>query len=245
MRLEVCFTPTELPTAGVAGRAVVVIDVLRATSSILEALCNGARAVCPAATPEEATVLAQRVGRRDTLLCGERRGVRIDGFDLGNSPLEFTREKVTGKLLAMTTTNGTAALLAAGGSATVLLGSLLNLGAVADCLASNGEPAIAVCAGREGNFALEDAACAGLLVLALRDRMKRVTLNDAGVAAAALARPFREKSLLPLLKRSAGGRALLGLGLGDDVAFCARVDRYDMVPELRDRQVTAPRVART
>lgn len=245
MRLEVCFMPAELPTAGVAGRTVVVIDVLRATSSILEALWNGARAVCPALTPEEATVLAQRVGRRDTLLCGERRGERIDGFDLGNSPLEFSSEAVAGKLLSMTTTNGTAALLAAGGASAVLLGALLNVGAVADRLAASREPAIVLCAGREGRFALEDAACAGLLVIALRERVEKLALNDAGHAAAALARPYRRRSPLPLLRRSAAGRALLGLDFGDDLAFCAHVDRYDLVPELRDRQVTAPKVVQT
>lgn len=243
MRLDVCFTPAELPVVGVAGRTVVVIDVLRATSTILEALSNGARAVCPALTPEEATVLAQRVGRRETLLCGERKGTRIDGFDLGNSPLEFSEERVSGKLLAMTTTNGTTALLAVAGARQVLLGSLLNLGAVADRLAEEAEPVVVVCAGQEGRFALEDGACAGLLILALRDRLKRLATNDAGAAAAALAKPYRRRSPVALLRRSAGGRALVALGLAEDLEFCSQVDRLSLVPELRDRQITVPRVA--
>ncbi len=243
MKIDVCFTPAELPAAGVAGRTVVVIDVLRATSTILEALSNGARAVAPVQTPEEATALAQRVGRQAALVCGERKGVKIEGFDLGNSPIEYTPERVSGKLLALTTTNGTQALLAVVAGARVLLGAFLNLGAVADTLAETKESAIVVCAGREGHFALEDGACAGALVLALRERVGRLTLNDAALAASALAKPYRERPLA-ILRSSGGGKALAALGLGEDLEFCAAVDRYELVPELRDRQITLPRPAR-
>ncbi len=242
MTLDLCFTPAELPAAGISGRLVVIIDVLRATSTILEALSNGARVVCPAATPEEATSLAQRVGRQETLLGGERKGVRIDGFDLGNSPLEYTRDRVAGKLIAMTTTNGTEALISVSGARRVLLGSFLNLSAVADAMAEEEGDGVVVCAGRDGFFALEDAVCAGALVLALRDRVGAFAMNDAGTAASALAKPYRA-SPLPVLKASAGGKALLALGFESDVAFCATVDRLRIVPELRDRQISAPRSA--
>src|SRR5690606_24311561 len=104
--VDVCFTPDELVSGELQGRVAVVVDVLRATSSIVEALANGARSVLPVASIEAAVRLAQNVGRDQVLLCGERRGLPIEGFDLGNSPREFTPERVAGKTLIMTTTNG-------------------------------------------------------------------------------------------------------------------------------------------
>ncbi|MGH7482532.1 MAG: 2-phosphosulfolactate phosphatase, partial [Longimicrobiales bacterium] len=162
MKIHVCLTPAEVAAADVNGAAVAVIDVLRATSTIVEALANGAKAVLPVATPEEATSLLQRLDSEDVLRCGERRGARIEGFDLGNSPQEFTADRVGGKLLAMTTTNGTPALLAAAGARRVVVASFLNLRAVTDALAGE-ERVVLLCAGREGSFALEDGLCAGTL----------------------------------------------------------------------------------
>lgn len=238
MKLDVCFTPAELAGLPLNDRVAVVVDVLRATSTVVEALANDARAVCPVRTPEEASLLAQRIGRDETLLCGERKGLRIDGFDLGNSPAEYGPESVAGKFLALTTTNGTGALLAAAGARRILVASFLNLSAVAALLAQDASPVLIICAGREGRFALDDGACAGALALALRDQVGRLTMNDAAAAAAALARPYR-KSPLPVLKASAAGRALTAQGFADDLAFCAALDTRNIVPELRDQRITA------
>jgi 2-phosphosulfolactate phosphatase len=237
VKLDVCFTPAELVGLPLNDRIAVVVDVLRATSTVVEALANEARAVCPVRTPEEASLLAQRIGREDTLLCGERKGVRIDGFDLGNSPAEYTAERVAGKFLALTTTNGTGALLAAAGARRILVASFLNLTAVARLLAQEAASVLVLCAGREGRFALDDGACAGALILALRDQVGRLTMNDAAAAAAALARPHR-KAPLPVLKASAAGRALAAQGFMGDLAFCAALDTRDLVPELRDQRIT-------
>lgn len=237
MNLDVYFTPAELPASGPGDANIVVIDVLRATSTMTEALANGARAVCPVRTAEEASVLAARIGRDQTLVCGERKGVKLDGFDLGNSPLEYTAERVAGKVLALTTTNGTHALLAVAGGRHVIVASFLNLSAVVDALASSGGPAVIVCAGREGRFALEDGACAGAIALSLTERIEGVVLNDAAVAAVALARPVRAAPL-SMLRASAGGKALTEIGFEEDLDFCAAVDRHALVPELRDQRVT-------
>ncbi|HLU26453.1 MAG TPA: 2-phosphosulfolactate phosphatase [Longimicrobiales bacterium] len=238
MRLDVYFTPAELGASDLEGRTAVVIDVLRATSTIIEALANGARAVCPAGTTDEAVVLAQKLGREHVLLCGERKSLKIPGFDLGNSPLEFTAEQVAGKTLVMSTTNGTPALLAASGARRVLVAGYLNLSAVARELAEEGEAVSIVCAGRERRFALEDAVCAGHLALALREQLGRgLVLNDAGAVAVAMARGFG-RSPLEAMRRTAAARQLVEAGLGADVEFCAAVDRVAIVPEFRQHQIT-------
>ncbi|HEX6940349.1 MAG TPA: 2-phosphosulfolactate phosphatase [Longimicrobiales bacterium] len=237
MRLDIAFTPAELAGADIAERVVVVVDVLRATSTIVEALANGARSVSPAPGIDEAVRVAQGVGRDRALLCGERRSLPIEGFDLGNSPREFTRERVEGKLVVLTTTNGTGAVLASASARRVLIGSFLNLGAVADALAGDGGAAVVVCAGRERRFALEDALCAGHLILRLAERGGALELTDSGVAAAELARCCGP-DLASVMARSAGGRQLVEAGLEADVEYCATVDRHAVVPELHDRQIT-------
>lgn len=230
--------PPELAGVDLGGRVAVVLDVLRATSTVVEALANGARSVSPVAGIDEAVRVAQGIGRDRALLCGERRSLPIEGFDLGNSPREFTRERVEGKLVVLTTTNGTGAVLASAGARRVVIGSFLNLTAVADALARDGGPVAVVCAGRERRFALEDALGAGLLIARLAERAGvALELNDAGLAAAELARRYGG-DLAAALARTAAGRQLDEAGLGEDVGFCATVDRHAVVPELHDRQIT-------
>ncbi len=237
MILDVFFTPGELPSTSLGDSTVVVVDVLRATSTMVEALANGAKSIFAVPTVDEAARIAQNIGRDQTLLTGERKCVRIDGFDLGNSPLEFTAERVAGRQLIMTTTNGTAALAAVSQARRILVASFLNVEAVARELAETGEPTTVVCAGREKSFALEDAICAGALGLRLYKLFgRRRHWSDAALASAQLARrylPMLERTL----RRTAAGRALIELGFAEDVAFCAQRDRYDVVPKFRERQV--------
>ena len=236
MRLEVFFTPAELP-ATLNDRTVVVIDVLRATSTMVEALANGAKNIFAVATTDEAVKIATGIGRDQTLLAGERNCVRIEGFDFGNSPLEMTAENVGARQLIMTTTNGTAALAAAASARRVLVASLLNVDAVARELAEGDEEITLLCAGREKRFALEDAICAGTLALRLYKRVgQRRNWSDAALAAAQLARRYLP-SVERTLRRVAAGRQLLELGFAADVEFCARLDVHDIVPKYRDRQV--------
>jgi 2-phosphosulfolactate phosphatase len=232
VKLEVAFTPSEVKS--VAGRRVVVIDVLRATSSIIHALANGARHVLPVASVEDAARKAEQIGRDAVLLCGERDCEPIRGFQLGNSPLEFTEERVGGRPLVMTTTNGTRALLAAAGASRCYVGALLNVSAVAARLLEDGEDALLLCAGREGAFALEDAACAGRILRAVRAGGGRPVRNDAARAAEGLARrPPDER----LLAGTAAGRRLKEIGRTDDIAFCAREDLFEVVPVLEEHRI--------
>jgi len=236
VRVDVAFTPAELPKGGAAGRTVVVMDVLRATSSMVHALANGARQIVPTTTVEEAVRKAEELGRDAVLLCGERDCQRIRGFDLGNSPEEFSADRVAGRTLVMSTTNGTPALLAATASAECLVGSLLNAGSVAARIAAADRDTLLLCSGREGRFAYEDAYCAGLVLRRLRRLRPRVRSDDAGRAVLRLL-GRGQGAPLPVLRRSAAARRLLELGLGKDVQFCSQIDLHDVLPVFVEQRV--------
>lgn len=214
MRVHVAFTPAE---AGHAPTAIVV-DVLRATSTIAQALASGYRRVLCCREVEEALELRVRLG--DGVLAGERKGVAIPGFDLGNSPREFTEP--LGETLVFTTTNGTRAILAAAANAdTVLVGSLLNLNAVAVAARRSGDVEV-VCAGLQGSFTIEDAYCAGRIAERLGGER-----SDAAEAAVRLARSFAgAEEGLSASENPEHAR------LADDIAWCARESVLDVVPRL-------------
>ncbi|MGH7506288.1 MAG: 2-phosphosulfolactate phosphatase [Longimicrobiales bacterium] len=239
MRVDIAFTPAELAGGGVGERTVVVIDVLRASTTILEALVNGAREVLPVESVEQAVRRREEIGKRNVLLCGERDTQPIAGFDLGNSPLEFVRERVDGETLVMTTTNGTRALLAGASGKRCVVGCFLNAGAVAKSLADAGDDTLLLCAGREGRFALEDALCAGLIARRV-GRLRpddAVEGNDASLAAMRLAARIR-RELPATMSRTAAGRRLAELGRQDDVDFCGTLDRYTEIPRVRERRIS-------
>jgi 2-phosphosulfolactate phosphatase len=239
MRLDVFMTPAEAIPAEVAGRTVVVIDVLRASSSIVEAMASGARTIFPVASIEEAIRLANTLGRDGVLLCGERRSLTIEGFDLGNSPGDFTPERVGGKTLVMTTTNGTASMAAAAGAGRVIVGALLNLDAVVEDLVRTGAEPVFLCSGREGRFGLDDAVTAGRMIVALMEARPDVewTMNDGARAALALGRAF-DGDAASLFAETAAGRQVADAGLEADLAFCAQTNLRDVLPVLQDRSIT-------
>ena len=214
MRVHVAFTPSEAATAELG----IVVDVVRATSSIAQALAAGYRRVLCCAEVEQARALRASLG--DAVVGGERDAVRIDGFDLGASPREMLEPRA--ETLILSTTNGTRAILAAAGRCDeVLLGSLLNLDAVARMAAAAGEVAV-LCAGYKGGFAFDDAYCAGRIVAAL-DGAER---TDAANAAAILARAY-PRALDGLNARTYGPP-----GLEADIEWCARESVLDVVPRL-------------
>ncbi|MHB1194108.1 MAG: 2-phosphosulfolactate phosphatase [Longimicrobiales bacterium] len=229
MKAEVYFAPAELDPTSVQGAAVVVVDVVRATTTIAEALANGARAIYPTASTEDAVRLAASLGREDTLLCGERGAEKVEGFDLGNSPGEFTPEVVGGKRLVMSTTNGTAALARVQEAERVVTAAFTNLGAVADTLRFHPR-VIVVCAGRGGRFGLDDAVCAGHLLRRLGGERD---MNDGARAAWALAGVMAPA--VDMLAATEAGRAVTAHGFAADLEICAQVDRHALVPELRDQ----------
>ncbi len=238
MRVDLFFHAGEPAALDMAECTVVVIDVLRATSTMVEALVNGARGVYPASSTEDAIRLASSLGPEDTLLCGESKGLMIEGFDLGNSPREFVAERVADKRLVMSTTNGTRAFLMAEDAHRVLACCFLNLGGVVDAVAAV-ERLVVVCAGREGRFSVDDAVCAGALLNSLREQHDgEIKLNDAGYAALELSHRFRVGA--DFLAMTDAGKSLIEIGFRDDLRFCAQVDRYAVVPEMEERVIHVP-----
>ena len=215
MRVQVAFTPADAGAAPVG----IVVDVLRATSTIAQALASGYQRVYCTGEIDDARALRERLG--EGLLGGERSAVKIEGFDVGASPREFLGEPRE-KTVIFSTTNGTRAILeAAAGSKEVLLGSLLNLDAVAAAARERGEDVTVVCAGFQGQFALDDAYCAGRIVQLLGGEP-----SDSTKAAEAIARAWPDPHEA-LLARTYGPP-----GLEDDIAFCAQVGVLDVVPRL-------------
>jgi len=234
MKIDVHFEPAG-PLPELTGSTVVVIDVLRATSSMVEALVNGAQGVYPAPSTEEAIKLASSLGREDTILCGETRGLMIEGFDLGNSPWEFSAERVAGKRLVMSTTNGTCAFFLVEDAGRILACSFMNLSAVAAEVMET-DSIVVVCAGMQGLFSLDDAVCAGALVQRIRTAAKvDVELNDAAMGAVEMALTFRINA--HFLASTSAGQHLIKIGLQEDLDACAEIDRHSVVPEMDDRVI--------
>ena len=240
MRADVYFLPHEVTASDVANRVVAVIDVLRASTSVAVALANGARAVIPLGSSEEVVSRAKSLARSEVRLAGERRMQPVPGFDVGNSPLEFTREAVEGKTVLMSTTNGTGAVLAIQGARDVVIASYVNFSAVLSMLRAalrGGTDVAIVCAGQERRFALEDAACAGLYVQHLIAKLPKAEINDAAVSAMLVDKKFGT-NYKRLLKSSTHGAALVEAGFAADIDACAELDSYPVVPVYQDRQIT-------
>jgi 2-phosphosulfolactate phosphatase len=222
MPVDVALTPAQAAPATVG----VVVDVLRATSTIAQALASGYERVLCCAEIDEARAL--RAELPDSLLGGERQAMRVEGFDVGASPREFLEARA--RTLILSTTNGTRAILeTARRCERVLLGSLLNLSAVAE--AAGDEDVVVVCAGFQGGFALDDVYCAGRIVQLLGGER-----THAATAAALLARAF--PSALDGLNARTYGPA----GLEEDIAYCAQEDILGVVPELTGMEGTAAEI---
>ncbi len=232
MRIDVAFTPGEPPAAAVA----IVIDVLRATTTIAQALGQGYERVLACAGVDRARELRSRLGD-GTMLAGERGCVRPEGFDFGNSPREFADGSPRGSTLVLTTTNGTRAVVAAAGRAdTVLVGSLANLTACAAAAARTARKAkgdvFVQCAGVAGEFAIDDAYTAGRFVAELQVWLAEWEASDAAQAAEAIASAF--PSAVEGLGASTSARNLRAADLGDDIRYCAREGVLDIVPTVGD-----------
>ena len=215
MRIDVAFTPAEAGPAHVA----IVVDVMRATSTIAQALASGYRRVLCCREIEEARALRGQLGD-EAVVGGERNAVLIEGFDLGASPRDYLEPRAETAIL--TTTNGTRTVLAAAANAEiVLLGSLLNLDPVAAAALAPGEDITVVCAGYQGAFAIDDAYCAGRIVELLDGER-----TDAAVASAALARAY------PTAWEGVNARTYGPPGLEDDLRWCTRENTLTIVPKL-------------
>lgn len=247
MNLAVFFTPRGLKPADVAEKPVLVIDVLRATTTMIAALAHGARGIVPAASPDEALRAARDLAPNPPLLAGERDCRPIDGFDLGNSPGDMTPAVVAGRTIVMATTNGTPALAAAESGRPVLVAAITNFSAVVErgraAFEASGQIVI-LCSGRERRFALEDAYVAGRLVQALAPNGRHdARLDDAALAARQLVRRYGDR-WQRAVRASAAARRLIQLGYQEDVAAATEMDAHSVVPVYAGRWVTVPAPSR-
>jgi 2-phosphosulfolactate phosphatase len=238
MRLDVLLLPREIPVRPRPELYAVVVDVLRAMTSIVMAFQHGCRSILPVANSEEA--LAARAAYPDAVLAGEQGGLRVPGFDLGNSPREFTGKAVGGRDVILTTSNGTKALRAVAAGRTVAIGAFRNRAAVGDWLVAQGADSLIVCSGYEGGFSLEDAVCAGAIVDRARQLAKGLTLGDGARACQVLWQRYGS-DLVALFRGTAWGQRMLALGFEADLAVCAEVDATGVVPQMEGERITLNR----
>ncbi len=244
MKISVYFTPLGVTQHDVSEKPVVVIDVLRTTTTVVAAMANGAKAVLPSASQDEALRHVANLERDAVVLAGERKLERIEGFQLGNSPLEMTEDVVRGKTVVMSTTNGTPAITAAESGAPVMIAAVTNFSAAvakAQEAFEKSQEIVILCSGRDKMFALEDAYAAGRFVRALvPGSMRRTTdFNDAAIAAYELVRRYGEK-WKRAIAASAAAKELRKRGFKADLTAATEVDIHDIVPVYSGKLITLP-----
>ncbi len=226
----------------------VVIDVLRATTNIATILENGCHAIHPCASPETALLLAQKLrfrhGSEKIILGGEQDGKPIEGFDGGNSPLEYTRRRISGKTLILSTSNGTKTLAAVKNCGEIFTAAFVNITATAERIASTldtnpNKSLLIACSGREGAYCEEDTVGAGMLLHILSKNAGKLELSDTARATLHIAHGAAE-NLEKMLFHTLWGRHLSSLGLDEDISFCARKDITRVVPKLEDGVIRIP-----
>lgn len=227
--IDVFFTPVTLSDQDLSGKLVVIIDVLRASSTIVTALGNGAREVLPASDYGTAGLLASKMGSGARVLGGERDGRPIDGYDLGNSPLEYRKEVVSKKSVILITTNGTPALMGSRTARMLVVGCFLNADLVARCIAESDLDTFIVCCGWKGRASLEDTVCSGLIVDRLFHSSLPGNLPDSVRMAHMLYDTFRN-DLTETLSHSSHADRLRSLGYGRDVSYCLQIDHVPVLP---------------
>ncbi|AEN73675.1 2-phosphosulfolactate phosphatase [Rhodothermus marinus SG0.5JP17-172] len=236
MNVEVFLTGSHVTEEDVEGRTVVVIDVLRASSTIITALANGARAVIPVADMDQAGKIAMNLDPSTYLLGGERDGDRIDGYHLGNSPLEYTPDVVEGKTIILNTTNGTRAIWNARNAEHLIVGSFLNADRVVQFVREVGLDVTIICAGRNNRVALDDALCAGLILHRLWEGREPEYVSDA--AHIALTQYLHDRDrLADALRHSNHARWLIEKGYGADVEYCLQLDALPVLPYYRENRL--------
>ncbi|MGV3546814.1 MAG: 2-phosphosulfolactate phosphatase [Pedobacter sp.] len=225
-KIEVCLTPALLDLYAIENSIVVVIDILRATSSITYGIENGADAIIPVMNVEDCLNYADK----GYLLAAERNGEVVTGYDFGNSPFSYTAEKVAGKTIVLTTTNGTKAMhLAQERARQVIVGSFLNLTSVCNYLKKQNKDVLLLCAGWKDNFNLEDTLFAGAVVEQLQNDF---TIGDDASVAALDMYQLAKGDLREYLKKSSHSHRLIKLNIEEDVQFCLKLDICTTIPVL-------------
>ncbi len=232
IQIEVYFTPKHVDEIQLKDKNVIVIDVLRASSTIAAALFNGAKEIIPVGTIENAAKVSGNLIGDVTLRAGERNAKMIEGFNLGNSPLEYKEEVVKGKSIIFVTTNGSGTIVKGRHAKHLAVAGFVNVTAVVDYFVRLNESVTILCSGKSNKFCLEDAVCAGRVVNELKKKLRGTChVDDAGEAAMALDKTFG-KNILKLLQTAEHGRYLTEIGFEEDLKWCGALDTVPVLPML-------------
>jgi 2-phosphosulfolactate phosphatase len=230
IQVTVHFTPANLDEMQLKDKNIVIIDVLRASTTIATALVNGAKEIIPVNSVENAVKISGSLFGDVTLRAGERNAKMIEGFNLGNSPSEFSEEVVKGKSIIFMTTNGSVAIVKGKHAKNLVVAGFINLSLVVDFLIKLDSNFIILCAGKENSFCIEDAVCAGrILNIFAKETGSNLIVDDAGEASVALDKAYG-KSILKMLKNSEHGKYLTEIGFGDDLKAGADIDSMEVLP---------------
>lgn len=233
MKVDLIISADDIKDKFIKDKNVVVIDMLRATSVIVTALNNGCNKVIPLLTVEEALDLSKD-NRDNYILGGERRALKIEGFDASNSPLEYKRELVENKSLIITTTNGTRAINGCKEAKNIYIGAMINAKAVAKKLLAQGEDVVFVNAGTYGEFSMDDFICAGYMIHCILEN-NYAELTDIAFTAKYIYE--NNKDILGFIKNARHYNVIKSLGLEEDLAYCIQKDIINIVPEFRAGEI--------
>ncbi len=229
MKIDIITTGSQVTPELVKNKTVVVVDVLRATSVIITALKNGAKSVVPVTSVEDALETKKKL--ENVVLGGERKAQKIEGFELSNSPLEYTSTAVYDKNVILTTTNGTHAISKSSAANKVYIGALLNAKAVSEKVVKEESDIVVVNSGTNGNFTMDDFIASGAII----DEILRIQTYDlTDVAKTALLIYRTHQDFMSYVKEATHYKILVDLGLEDDIKFCFQKDLYDIVPEYKN-----------
>lgn len=233
MRIDVIDVAGNITKEKVQGKTAIIIDVLRATSVMVTALANGVKAIYPYKDIE--SVLENSKKDSNPLLCGERKGLKIDGFDCGNSPLEYPRELVEGRNMFMTTSNGTRAIeRTAMGTDRIYISAFLNVGRVANQIIEDDKDVVIICSGTDDNFSLDDALCAGEIIKRVCEK-KEVQLSDMAIGLKFIAK--NSKDIPTTLTGTKHYEYLKSIGFTGDMEHCFSMDKYNILPIYENRKI--------
>lgn len=236
MKIDIIISADDIIESKLENKIAVVIDMFRATSVIVTALNNGCREVVPFLTIDEALETSEKLNREEYILGGERKAVKIKGFDLSNSPLEYTKEVVENKKVLITTTNGTRTLTKSNNAKRILIAAMINARAVANKLLEINNDIVIINAGTNGNFSMDDYICSGYIINEMLKINNEIELTD--IAKTANMIYENNSDIISYVKEATHYSLMKSLELDGDIDYCIRKSIVNNVPEYKNGKIT-------
>ncbi|KJZ87803.1 radical activating enzyme [Clostridium sp. IBUN13A] len=235
MKIDIIISADDIIESKLENKIAVVIDMFRATSVIVTALNNGCEEVIPFLTIEETLESSEELNREEYILGGERRAVKIDGFDLSNSPLEYTKEVVENKKVLITTTNGTRTLTKSNSAKRIIIAAMINAKAVSDKLLEINEDVVIINAGTNGNFSMDDYICSGYIINEMLKVDNNIELTDISKTANMIYE--NNSDIISYVKEATHYSVMKSLELDNDIEYCMKKSIVNNVPEYKDGKI--------